>query len=391
MSHLRELHSMDDVAAADWNALEGTSCPFLRHEFLAALEHSGCVGKGTGWIPAHLAVFEEGRLVAATPVYRKSHSWGEFVFDFGWAQAYERHGLPYYPKLVCAVPFSPVNNARLLTAPRGNAGSDGRDPRLHLQRLLVQALQDRCARESASSAHALFIDDAERGVFQSQGWLLRHDVQFHWHNAGFDSFDAFLETLKADKRKKIRRERRRCEEAGITFDTLSGRQLTPELLKFLYRVHERTFMQHGHEPYLTQAFFAELAGTLGDALMVKLARQHGRPVAAAIFLWSRTALFGRYWGALDDFHSLHFEACYHQGIEFCIEHGLQRFEPGTQGEHKVMRGFTPASTWSAHYIADARFREAIAEFLAREGIAVDAYAEQVSAHSPYRRSVPVSP
>jgi uncharacterized protein len=375
MTELRELHSIDEVPAAGWNLLAGTDCPFLRHEFLAALEHTGCVGRRTGWAPAHLAAFEQGRLVAAAPAYRKSHSWGEFVFDFGWAQAYERHGLPYYPKLVCAVPFSPVNNPRLLiTAGRGD-----------LRQRMIQELQDRCARESTSSAHALFIGADEREGFEAQGWLLRHDVQFHWRNPGYSSFDQFLETLKAEKRKKIRRERRRCEEAGIAFETLSGRQLTPELLQFIHHVHARTFLQHGHEPYLNLPFFTELAQTLGDALMVKLARQEGRAVAAAVFLWSSTALFGRYWGALDDFHSLHFEACYHQGIEFCIEHGLHRFEPGTQGEHKVMRGFTPATTWSAHYIADARFREAIGDFLAREGASVDAYAEQIEEHSPYRQ------
>jgi predicted N-acyltransferase len=381
MIELRELHSIDEVPAADWNALEGTGCPFLRHEFLAALEHAGCVGKRTGWTPAYLAATEQGRLVAATPAYRKSHSWGEFVFDFGWAQAYERHGLAYYPKLICAVPFSPINSPRLLFAPG----------RRDLQRLLIQELQDRCAWESASSAHALFIDADECDAFAAQGWLLRHDVQFHWRNAGYASFDGFLDTLKAEKRKKVRRERRRCEEAGITFETLSGRQLTPELLHFIHHVHARTFVQHGHEPYLNLAFFTELASTLGDALLVKLARQQGRAVAAAIFLWSPTALYGRYWGALDDFHSLHFEACYHQGIEFCIEHGLQRFEPGTQGEHKVMRGFTPATTWSAHYIADPRFREAIGDFLAREGAAVDAYADQIAEHSPYRQGTPPAP
>jgi hypothetical protein len=375
MIELRELHSIDEVPAAQWNALTGTDCPFLRHEFLAALEHSGCVGKRTGWTPAHLAVLEQGQLVAAAPAYRKSHSWGEFVFDFGWAQAYERHGLSYYPKLVCAVPFSPVNNPRLLfTRGRGE-----------LRRRMIQELQDRCARESTSSAHALFIGADERESFEAQGWLLRHDVQFHWRNPGYSSFDQFLETLRAEKRKKIRRERRRCEEAGITFETLSGRQLTPEVLRFIHHVHARTFLQHGHEPYLNLEFFTELAQNLGDALLVKLARHDGRAVAAAIFLWSSTALFGRYWGALDDFHSLHFEACYHQGIEFCIERGLQRFEPGTQGEHKVMRGFTPATTWSAHYIADARFREAIGDFLAREGVSVDAYAEQIEEHSPYRQ------
>lgn len=377
MTELRELHSIDEVPAADWNALQGTSCPFLRHEFLGALEHTGCVGKGTGWTPAHMAVFEHGRLIGAAPTYRKSHSWGEFVFDFGWAQAYERHGLSYYPKLVCAVPFSPVNSPRLLTA---------MDRSHELRQLLILGLQDRCVRDSASSAHALFIDAEERETFQAQGWLLRHDVQFHWQNPGYETFDDFLKTLKAEKRKKIRRERRRCEEAGIGFETLSGGDLTPELLRFVFQVHERTFLLHGHEPYLNLAFFAELANSLGDMLMVKIARQHGRAVAAAIFLWSPTTLYGRYWGALDEFHSLHFEACYHQGIEFCIQRGLQRFEPGTQGEHKVMRGFTPASTWSAHYIADQRFRGAISEFLAREGVAVDAYADQVTAHSPYRQS-----
>ncbi len=375
MTELRELHSIDSVAAADWNALEGTDCPFLRHEFLAALEHAGCVGRRTGWIPAHLVAYEHGRLVAAAPLYRKTHSWGEFVFDFGWAQAYERHGLAYYPKLLCAVPFSPINNPRLLHT----AG------RRELQRVLIQELQRLCARESISSAHALFIGAEEHQAYQEQGWLLRHDVQFHWRNPGYASFDAFLDTLRSEKRKKIRRERRRCEEAGITFETLSGRQLTPELLHFVHHVHARTFIHHGHEPYLNLAFFTELAACLGDALMVKLARQQGRAVAAAVFLWSPTALFGRYWGALDDFHSLHFEACYHQGIEFCIEHRLQRFEPGTQGEHKVMRGFTPAATWSAHYIADPRFREAIGDFLAREGASVDAYADQIQEHSPYRQ------
>jgi uncharacterized protein len=375
MTELRELHSIDEVPAADWNALEGTDCPFLRHEFLAALEHARCVGKRTGWTPAHLAAFEDGKLVAAAPVYRKSHSWGEFVFDFGWAQAYERHGLAYYPKLLCAVPFSPINSPRLLFAP-------GRD---HLRALLVQELQDRCARESTSSAHALFIGVEERESFEARGWLLRHDVQFHWRNPGYASFDQFLETMRAEKRKKVKRERRRCEEAGIAFETLSGRQLTPELLRFVHHVHARTFLQHGHEPYLNLEFFTELATNLGDALMVKLARQHGRAVAAAIFLRSSTTLFGRYWGALDEFHSLHFEACYHQGIDFCIEHGLQRFEPGTQGEHKIMRGFIPATTWSAHYISDPRFREAIGDFLVREGASVDAYAEQVAGHSPYRQ------
>jgi uncharacterized protein len=380
MIELRELQSIDAIPAGLWNALDGTSCPFLRHEFLAALEHTGCVGGNTGWIPAHVAAFENGQLVAATPVYRKSHSWGEFVFDFGWAQAYQQHGLRYYPKLVCAVPFSPVNANRLLTAPGRAAG---------LRPLLTAALQDRCAQVEASSAHALFIDE-DREAFRAAGWLLRHDIQFHWHNPGYATFDQFLDTLRAEKRKKLRRERRRCAEAGISFETLAGGDLTPDLLHFVHHVHARTFIQHGHEPYLNLACFAELARNLGDRLMVKLARQDSVPVAAAVFMWSPTTLYGRYWGALDDFHSLHFEACYHQGIEFCIERGLRRFEPGTQGEHKVMRGFIPQRSWSAHYIADARFRDAIAAFLAREALAVDAYSDEIGAHTPYRQPGPVA-
>ncbi len=377
MIEARELASIDAVSAAQWNALTGTDCPFLRHEFLAALEHNGCVGAGTGWTPAHLALFDAERLIAAAPVYRKTHSWGEFVFDFSWAQAYDRNGLNYYPKLLCAVPFSPVNSARLLL-----------DPGLTQVALLdqvIDALVARCAAQKLSSAHALFIGDAERAVFAGKDWLLRSDVQFHWHNAGYEDFEAYLGTFRSEKRKQIKRERRRCAEAGVQFLTVHGSELTAAQLRFAYEAHARTFHQHGHEPYLNLACFTELARTLGDALMVKLALLGDEPVAAAVFMKSDKVLYGRYWGATGDFHSLHFEACYHQGIDYCIEQGLQRFEPGTQGEHKVVRGFVPSQTWSAHYIADGRFRHAIGDFLAREQSAVQAYAGEIAAHSPFRR------
>ena len=375
---IRELPSIDAVAAEHWNALHGTDCPFLRHEFLAALEHNGCVGASKGWTPAHLALFENGRLCAAAPVYRKHHSWGEFVFDFGWAQAYSREGLDYYPKLLCAVPFSPVNAMRLLTARSG-------DP-TRLRHELIKAFEQCVTADRLSSAHALFVDPAEQSVFADRGWLLRQDVQFHWHNAGYGSFDDYLGTMQAEKRKKLKRERRRCAEAGITFDTLGANELTPALLDFVFQIHAATFHRHGHEPYLNRAFFGEIAVTLGDALMIKLARLHGEPVAAAVFFHSAQALYGRYWGALEAHHSLHFEACYHQGIEFCIKRGIQRFEPGTQGEHKVARGFAPTTTWSAHFIADPRFRTAIAAFVTREANAVDTYAQEVGAHLPFRHA-----
>ncbi len=378
MLEAREIPSIDALPAAEWNALTGTECPFLRHEFLAALEHNGCIGEGTGWTTAHLALFDAGKLVAAAPVYRKSHSWGEFVFDFSWAQAHERHGLAYYPKLLCAAPFSPVNSPRLLLHPE--------KPAAPLREQLVDALLARCEQQKLSSAHALFISDAERAAFASRNWLLRSAVQFHWHNANHADFEAYLATFRSEKRKQIRRERRRCAEAGVRFLTLHGGDLTPAQLQFVHEVHARTFRLHGHEPYLNLGFFTEIARTLGDALMVKLALHGDTPVAAAVFFASPDALFGRYWGATGDFHSLHFEACYHQGIEYCIERGLSRFEPGTQGEHKVVRGFVPTHTWSAHYIADARFRDAIADFLVREQPAVDAYAEEVTAHVPFRRA-----
>jgi predicted N-acyltransferase len=322
-------------------------------------------------------MFDAGRLIAAAPVYRKTHSWGEFVFDFSWAQAYERNGLDYYPKLLCAVPFSPVNAARLLLHPEL--------PQVALRERMIDALVARCAAQNLSSAHALFIDAAEREVFAGKDWLLRSDVQFHWHNAGYADFEAYLATFRSEKRKQIRRERRRCEEAGVRFSTIHGSELTPAQLRFVYEAHARTFHLHGHEPYLNLACFTEIARCLGDALMVKLALLGDVPVAAAVFMKSRDVLYGRYWGATGDFHSLHFEACYHQGIDYCIEHGLTRFEPGTQGEHKVVRGFVPSPTWSAHYIADARFRHAIGDFLQREHTAVAAYAGEIAAHTPFRR------
>lgn len=372
------LHSLDDVEAAQWNALCGTHNPFLRHEFLAALEHSGCASPETGWQAAHWVLRDERGLLAALPAWLKSHSWGEFVFDQSWAQFQQRLGRPYYPKLLVAVPFSPVTGARLLVRRDHLREELAPDLALLLQQLVLA--------NDLSSAHVLFVDDVDRQVLQQGGWLLRRDCQFHWHNQGYADFEAYLATFTAEKRKKTRRERRRCEEAGITFQTLSGSQLTPDLLDIVYDLHAGTFRQRGNEPYLNRAFFAEIARTLGDALMVKLALRAGEPVATAVFFWSREALYGRYWGAKADFHSLHFECCYHQGIEFCIAEGIGRFEPGTQGEHKVSRGFAPQYTWSAHWLADPRLRNAVADFLQRESDAVQAYAEEVDTHTPFRRS-----
>jgi predicted N-acyltransferase len=365
-----------ELDARQWNALNGTNVPFLRHEFLSALEHTGCVGSRTGWEPTYFALSDARGIAAAAPAFAKTHSYGEFVFDFAWAQAYARVGRHYYPKLTIAVPFTPATGPRLLIRSDLDAAV--------VRKQLINAIEEHSAEHSLSSAHALFLDEPGRLACERAGWLLRRDCQFHWTNRGYTSFDAFLETFTAEKRKKAKRERRRVTEAGITFDTVMGGALEGRLLDRVYAFHRDTFLRHGHEPYLTKSFFAEIGRSLGDALMVKVALHAGKPVAAAVFFQSDDTLFGRYWGAAADYHSLHFEACYHQGVEFCIERGLTRFEPGTQGEHKVARGFEPALTWSAHYIADKRFRAAIEEYLGREGAAIDEYAEEVRSHVPFR-------
>jgi hypothetical protein len=368
--------SIDQLEPPQWNALTGGAHPFARHEFLAALEHAGCVGRGTGWQPHYLALRDDAGLAGAAAVYLKTHSYGEFVFDFGWAEAYERVGRRYYPKLTLATPFTPATGPRLLVRPGLEQGS--------VAARLLAALEHYSVAHAVSGVHALFLDEPARTACAGRGWLLRRDCQFHWSNRGYASFEDYLESFTAEKRKKARRERRRVSESGVRFDTRFGGELDAPLLERIYALHRDTFLRHGHEPYLTPAFFAEVARRLPESLMVKLA-MHGRTLAAvAVFFRSQDTLYGRYWGSAADFHSLHFETCYHQGIEFCIEHGLERFEPGTQGEHKVSRGFEPQLTWSAHFIADPQFRTAIAQYLEREGAAVENYALQVQEHVPYR-------
>jgi len=369
---------IDALDRGEWNALAGTHIPFLRHEFFAALEHTGCVGARSGWEPRYFTLKDARGLAAALPAFVKTHSYGEFVFDFAWAQAYNRAGGQYYPKLTIAIPFTPATGPRLLLRADAAAGCAAR---------LLADVEAYALDESLSSVHALFLDEAAKSACESAGWLLRRDCQFHWTNRGYTNFDGYLESFTAEKRKKARRERRRVAESGIHFETRYGDELDKRLLDRVYALHRDTFRRHGHEPYLTRAFFGEVARTLGRELMVKVAMYGGEPVAAAVFFWCQEALYGRYWGAAAEYHSLHFETCYHQGIEFCIEHGITRFEPGTQGEHKVSRGFEPALTWSAHFIRDARLRAAIAEYLEREGASVDEYAEEVQAHVPYREAM----
>lgn len=372
------MESIADIDAASWNALAGSSQPFLRHEFLLALEESGCTVAGSGWSPRHLVLEDSrGNAMAAMPLYLKGHSRGEFVFDFSWANAYAQHGHQYYPKLLSAVPFTPVRGARLLA----NSITDKRA----MGNALIQAAAGYTRSEQLSSWHVLFPSDENLECFKRAGLIERRDCQFHWFNRGYGSFDAFLATFTAEKRKKAKRERRRVAEAGIEFDTRLGGDMDDASWGTVYEFYADTFYRHGHEPYLNLDFFKRISAAMPETLMLKIARLGSAPIAVAIFLVGDDALFGRYWGAGGNYHSLHFEACYYQGIEYCIEHELQRFEPGTQGEHKVPRGFVPTMTSSAHDIVDPRFAAAIRDFALRESHGIDRYAAEVNEHIPYHR------
>lgn len=366
--------SIDEIAPAEWNALDHGGVPFLRHEFLAALERTGAVSAATGWTPAHVTLRRAGELVGALPLYEKSHSWGEFVFDFSWAEAYRRYGARYYPKLVAATPFTPATGPRFLVRP-------GADP-ARVRRELLEAARARLPR--CSSLHVQFTTRQECEWLGSAGLLTRIDCQFQWLNEGYGDFEAFLATFTAEKRKKARRERRRVAEAGIRFSWRGGDELSEAEWRTVHALKTATFHRHGHEPYLGLACFLELARAPACRPLVLLATRDRAIVACAIFFRGADTLYGRYWGAAGDYHSLHFEACYYQGIEYCIREGLARFEPGTQGEHKIARGFRPTLTYSAHHIDDPRFGAAIGRFLAEERAAVEAYAAETERRVPFR-------
>jgi uncharacterized protein len=368
---------MAGLDAGAWNRLAG-DYPFLRYEFLAALEDTGCVGAATGWTPHHLCIGAPADPEVVAPLYEKAHSWGEFVFDFAWARAFESRGRDYYPKLLLAIPFTPATGPRLLCAGQSAAA------RLSGCLAALAAIEADARSRGRSSAHALFIDEPLRAAAAEAGWLLRSDCHFQWRNRGYADFDDFLATFCADKRKKARRERRRIAEQGIEFEARTGATLDTTTLRRIDELQASTFRRHGHLPYLNFEFFRRVATALGDDFVAVLAQREGELVAMALYFRSRDTLYGRYWGAAGDFHSLHFECCYYQGIEYCIRNGLQRFEPGTQGEHKLARGFEPTITWSAHWLADGEMRGAVARYLGREAQAIADYAAEAALHTPFR-------
>jgi len=364
------------VDAGQWNALAAPSGhPFVRHEFLSGLERSGCVGGNTGWCASHVLAYtgpDCRRLVGAVPMYVKLHSYGEYVFDWAWADAYERAGLDYYPKLVVAVPFTPVTGPRVLAADRA------------VRSALIEYTLDHAERAGVSSLHWLFTDSGDYEALETRRLLPRIGTQFHWHNRDYASFEDYLDAFTSGKRKKIKRERRRVHEAGIEFDVLSGDTVQPRHVDAMYRFYRSTVALHGAIPYLTRAFFEILAQELAEHLVLILARHGSDYVAGALNLRGDQALYGRYWGASADFNGLHFETCYYRAIEYCIDQRLARFEAGAQGEHKLSRGLLPTLTRSMHWLREPRFASAVADFLERERNGVTHYGEVLRAHSPFR-------
>ncbi|MCZ8221895.1 MAG: GNAT family N-acetyltransferase [Acidovorax sp.] len=411
----RVLASPLEVDAAAWNALlaqQSHPTPFLRHEYLAALHESGSATPRTGWTPRFMTLWEGDTLVAACPLYLKNHSYGEYVFDWAWASAYEQHGVPYYPKAVVAVPFTPVPGTRLLA--RDEA----------MRALLVQAVCQWCEQEGVSSVHVLFASGDDVQTSAERGLKLRHTVQFHWKNVAptlgtgvsslppegalaalgrpgggsnqFTDFDHFLASLSQDKRKKIRQERRRVAEAGVRFRWSRGADISAADWDFFYRCYERTYLEHGNPPYLTRDFFARMAAHMPEAWLLFVAERDGRPIATSLIAIgaipsggssqkdSNLVAYGRYWGALERVDCLHFEACYYQPLQWCIAHGVQRFEGGAQGEHKMARALLPVQATSAHWLAHPAFAEAVERFLEREGAGVEGYLQELQARSPFK-------
>lgn len=372
MIEARIAPSVGALPAAEWDALSGGN-PFVSHAFLTALEDSGSVGPGTGWTPAPITICgSDGRLAAALPAYLKDHSQGEYVFDHAWADAWHRAGGEYYPKLQIAAPFTPATGPRLLLA----------DPALAMP--LLRAAEQLCEANGLSSAHATFIDPAQLRLFEAAGWLLRSDIQFHWENRGYASFDDFLAALSSRKRKDLRKERAAAQQ-GVEIRVLTGAEIRPEHWDAFWHFYQNTGSRKWGQPYLTRAAFTLLGERMAEQILLVLAFADGRAVAGALNFIGQDALYGRYWGAIEERPFLHFELCYYQAIDAAIRLGLGRVEAGAQGGHKLARGYEPAETWSAHWIAHPGFREAVGDFLTREraGVAMDR--NVLAARTPFRK------
>lgn len=369
--------SLDQIPATQWNRITGTDYPFLRHEFLYGLEQTDCTTAATGWQPCHLLLRDHGSLAAVMPLYLKSHSYGEYVFDWSWADAWRQSGLAYYPKLVTAIPFTPATGPRLCAAPEQDSG--------RCLQAAVAAIQKLARQRQISSWHLLFPEEAVSQTLLDAGLHRRAATQFHWFNDGYRSFDDFLATFNSRKRKSLNRERRRVAEQGLVLKALAGPEIGLQEWEQFHRFYQLTYAKRsGHGGYLTRDFFLDTAAGMGEQVLMVLAYHGTRAVAGALYFRSSDTLYGRYWGCEQEFDSLHFEACYYQGIEYCIANKLARFDPGAQGEHKIQRGFRPITTWSNHWIADPKLSAAVGDFTRREALHNEQYRHAAASMLPFK-------
>ncbi len=379
---LKIIEDLAEIPAADWDVLAGDD-PFLSHAYLYALQASGCTTAQFGWQAQFITLWQDGRLLGAMPLYLKMNSYGEHVFDFAWAQAYQQHGLSYYPKLVCTVPFSPVTGARFLVAP----GADANEVRGRLLRGALELAKD----ADVSSLHCLFLNEADTQVAQAQGMMLRQDVQFHWHNRvdsenrRYRDFDDYLAALSRDKRKRIKQERRKVQESGVTLQSVTGEHATAEQWAFFAACYTHTRQLHHSPPALNTDFFQRIGTALPGNTLLVVASREGRMIASALNLFTADTLYGRSWGTFEFHSGLHFEACYYQAIEFCIARGIKTFEGGAGGEHKLARGFLPVTTHSAHWLAHPEFARAVEDYLQRETSAISHYVDELNERSPFKQ------
>ncbi len=367
--------TLAEISREQWSRLATQDNPFVSHAFLSALENNACVGAALGWQPCFLGAWDAGELVGAVPLYVKDNSYGEFVFDWNWADAYRRFGDHYYPKLVVASPYTPATGPRLLLAEGAEA---------HVGPALVEAAVREVQQRGYSSLHWLFPVAEELPLLEAAGMLRRVGVQYHWHNPGYRDFQDYLDALTASKRKMVRRERRRVQEQGVEVRRVSGSDLSDAEWRTVAALYAEIYQRKWGFPTLNEGFFHEVGATMGDQVLLLLGYQAGRCVAGAIDFVGGGVLYGRHWGCFEAYDSLHFELCYYQGIEYAIEQGLRRFEPGAQGEHKISRGFLPEFTWSAHWLANPGFRRAVERYVRAEAQEMEQYAEELGAHSPFR-------
>lgn len=371
------IHSeIKQIPREQWNAFVTDNNPFMRHEFLSALENNGCVSEEFGWHPCHIAIREDDRLIGAMPLYAKTNSYGEFVFDHAWADAYQRSQMPYYPKLVSAIPYTPASGQRLLCAP---------EKRDEIFPLLIETVQRFARDQHYSGFHCLFANADEQDWLEAYGLFSRHDCQFHWHNQGYQHFDDFLAQLEKKKRKNIRQERKRVSQQGIGIRALNGHSASDQDWQDFARFYALTFAEKYGTATLNYGFFKEVARQMPDQVLLVLAdNAKGECIAGSLMFSSDTILYGRHWGCSEQVDKLHFEACYYQGIEYCIKNKLQRFEPGAQGEHKIARGFIPTLTRSSHWLHNSPFQDSIENFVRHEQDAIAHYMQSLK--SPYKET-----